>query len=607
MIKMKKFNIFLLLIFFIVVNVAVFLISQSSMNQKIELSIDRHIDKLQTHYDTLSYRQKITADAVYLSTMNRDDVLDVLEKAYKTQDKNERDKLRKELNSMLSKKYEIISSKGVLQYHFVFPDNISFFRFHKKDKYGDSLVGVRPDYEQVNKTKEKVSGFVQGRTAHAFRYVYPIFTKNKEYIGAIEISFSSENLQGSLTLISKIHTHFLVKKDIFSAKAWERDDLVLHYMQSAEHEDYMMTLSNYHSEDGCITKNKKNLQDISKEISQKMKGDAVFGIYKQYKNGEVKVHVFLPIYSKFQRQVVAWVVSIEKDEFISITIQNTLYIRLIMFFIFLVLFYFIYRALNEKEFLHQKVVEEIAKNRQKDQQLIEQARLAQMGEMISMIAHQWRQPLGAISTSMANLQLRLELESFDLETKESRDECVQYFLTRLKNNEGYVQNLTNTIDDFRNFYKPNKLAVESSLQEVMKKSLNIVRASLINDDIEIVEVYDVAEVFKVYEGEMMQVMLNLLKNAQDNFAERKIENKKIIITTDKRNISICDNGGGISADVIDKVFDPYFSTKAAKNGTGLGLYMSKTIVQEHHGGDLSILSENGSTCFTIDLSDTKEL
>ncbi|MEN8303452.1 MAG: PAS domain S-box protein, partial [Campylobacterota bacterium] len=148
-----------------------------------------------------------------------------------------------------------------------------------------------------------------------------------------------------------------------------------------------------------------------------------------------------------------------------------------------------------------------------EQQLIQQSRLAQMGEMISMIAHQWRQPLGAISTTAVNLQMKIELEEFDLRTNEGIEEYNKYFLKRLGNINEFVHSLTTTIDDFRNFYRPNKKSIEAKPDEVILKALAIIRASLEYDNIEVVEHYNSSEKLEMYDSEMMQVVLNILKNA----------------------------------------------------------------------------------------------
>ncbi|QOY54539.1 PAS domain S-box protein [Candidatus Sulfurimonas marisnigri] len=234
-----------------------------------------------------------------------------------------------------------------------------------------------------------------------------------------------------------------------------------------------------------------------------------------------------------------------------------------------------------------------------ENRFIEQSRLAQMGEMLSMIAHQWRQPLSAISSTVVNLQMKIELETFNLESKESRDAYSNYFFDRLVKIEDFVKTLTETIDDFRNFYKPNREPIEVTLQEVVTKALQIIKDSLKSDNVELICKYNSNIKIKTYSNEMMQVVLNILKNAQDNFKEKQIKNPHILITTEKDSITICDNGGGIDPGIKEKIFDPYFSTKNEKNGTGLGLYMSKRIVEEHHNGSLNVYNKGNGACFSI--------
>ena len=265
-------------------------------------------------------------------------------------------------------------------------------------------------------------------------------------------------------------------------------------------------------------------------------------------------------------------------------------------------------ALHDKEKIL-IVVKDISQEKQyqkeqvlHDQQMLQQSRLAQMGEMISMIAHQWRQPLSAISTTAVNLKMKLEFESLDLDTKEGIEEASRYFVEKLDNIENFVGTLTNTIDDFRNFYKPNKESSICKLEEVFSKVLEIIKSSLKNENIEIDYTSYETKALNIYQSEMMQVLLNILKNAQDNFKEKKIKNPKITIVVEDTKISICDNGGGIQKQTMEQIFDPYFSTKSAKNGTGLGLYMSKIIVEEHHGGKLYAENRDDGVCFIIDLS-----
>ena len=253
--------------------------------------------------------------------------------------------------------------------------------------------------------------------------------------------------------------------------------------------------------------------------------------------------------------------------------------------------------------LEYKVANEIEKNREKDQKMLQQSRMAQMGEMISMIAHQWRQPLGAIASTSIDLRMKMMLDSYDLDDKEQQNECKNYLDVQLVDIEEYVQNLTQTIDDFRNFYKPDKKQKLQTVNEPFQKSLNIIKATTNANGIKIIESYKSETKLPIFDSELMQVFLNILKNAQDNFKENGISKPEIIIKTeDMENgvkIEICDNGGGIDKSIMDKIFDPYFSTKSEKNGTGLGLYMSKMIIQEHHNGKLCVENRDEGVCFII--------
>ena len=235
--------------------------------------------------------------------------------------------------------------------------------------------------------------------------------------------------------------------------------------------------------------------------------------------------------------------------------------------------------------------------------LLTQSRQAQMGEMISMIAHQWRQPLSSIASISIDLKIKSELEYFDLPHKEEIQKYEAYVNSRLIKIDDLVQNLTTTIDDFRNFYKPNKAKVTTTLENLVTKALNIVETTFAHKKIKIKLHNNSKEEIKLHDSEMIQVILNIFKNAQDNFKEKQTKNPYIKITTENRTISICDNGGGIPKEVIEKIFDPYFSTKNEKNGTGLGLYMSKTIVEEHHNGKLTVHNTDDGVCFRIKIGE----
>ncbi len=245
--------------------------------------------------------------------------------------------------------------------------------------------------------------------------------------------------------------------------------------------------------------------------------------------------------------------------------------------------------------LEERVQVEVTKNIEKDIQLMHQARLAQMGEMVSMIAHQWRQPLHIISTAATDLDLKIQFGTIDDGTCQKNISTINTL----------TQHLSSTIDDFRDFFKITKEMEETTVDEVVKVTLKLVKEYVENKKIVIQTDLDCSEKFNSYPNELKQVVINLLKNAEDALLEKQTNDAAIYIKSysdrSQNYLEICDNAGGIDDDVIDNIFDAYFTTKKEAQGTGLGLYMSKKIVEEHCGGTLSVENREEGACFRVSL------
>lgn len=231
----------------------------------------------------------------------------------------------------------------------------------------------------------------------------------------------------------------------------------------------------------------------------------------------------------------------------------------------------------------------------KEELMLAQSRQAAMGDMIGMIAHQWRQPLTVISmlgnNIRADVALDIQIDNEKLtEIADSLDLQTTY--------------LSHVIDDFRIFLKPAKEKEKISLCGIYEKLKNLIGKSLQNNDIDLIFVDKCDIEVKTFANELVQVFINLINNAKDAYKSREINNAKIeIITKSKKDsvvIDIKDYAGGIDPKIIKKLGEPYVSNKG-NNGTGLGLYMSKTILEKHFNGTLSWKSSNGSSCFTIRL------
>jgi len=247
---------------------------------------------------------------------------------------------------------------------------------------------------------------------------------------------------------------------------------------------------------------------------------------------------------------------------------------------------------------------------QKDAYLLERARLIQMGEMLSMIAHQWRQPLAAITSAQINMKVAMELEKYDLTNEEEQKECMQYFEEKLDKIGDYTQNLSQIIRDFSDFYKPNKKSEVLIFDDVIKKAYGLIEEIIKSNPIEVSINLDSNYEIKIHENELVQVFLNLINNAREQLLQNDIQNASIGIKSymegDSVYLQVSDNAGGIDKKIINKIFDLYFSTKLEKNGTGLGLYLSKIIIKNYHGGEIYAQNSDNGAIFTVKLKRYKK-
>jgi len=255
------------------------------------------------------------------------------------------------------------------------------------------------------------------------------------------------------------------------------------------------------------------------------------------------------------------------------------------------------KKVNEN--LENIIEEKVKKSKKQEEMLFQQSKQAKIGEMLSMIAHQWRQPLTAISSSLIDMQIKIMLR------KLNNNELIQYISNELNDIENFTQTLTNTVNDFKDFYKVSKKKENISIYIPIQKAYQIIDKVFKDANIQISIDCDTECKIKIFESEIIQVLLSILQNSKDNFIQRNIVKREIkvqvIETTEEVKIEICDNGKGIKKENLDKIFLPYFTTKDRKNGTGLGLYMSYKIIQEHHDGTIEVKNIDGGVCFIITL------
>lgn len=249
--------------------------------------------------------------------------------------------------------------------------------------------------------------------------------------------------------------------------------------------------------------------------------------------------------------------------------------------------------------LQEKIDLEVEKNRKQDAMLQQQSRLAAMGEMMGNIAHQWRQPLSAITTAISGLKLK---EEFGIIQQNDIKETNDYILSQ-------AEFLSKTIDNFRNFFRKDQPQKRFLLSDALNNTLSIIKASYDNNFIIITTKLDNSIYYIGSENLLSQIILNILSNAKDALVFNNIEDKHVCLTLVQKDTTTCqitikDNAGGISDEIKDKIFDPYFTTKHPSQGTGLGLYMSSQILHNHFNGTMQVKNvkdEFGQgACFIIE-------
>lgn len=243
--------------------------------------------------------------------------------------------------------------------------------------------------------------------------------------------------------------------------------------------------------------------------------------------------------------------------------------------------------------LEEKVAEQAKKAREKDVIMMHQSRLAAMGEMVGNIAHQWRQPLNALGIVLTNIEDAYAHDELDAEALSHKTAKANQLLKKM----------STTIDDFRNFFRPNKARERFSLNRAVGEAVSLVEASFKYHNVNIT-VDEGDPVFIMgFPAEYTQVVLNLLGNAKDAIIGRGAGRGVISIGIRKDGgkgiVSVRDNGGGIPDGIIERVFDAYFTTKDQGKGTGIGLYMSKVIIEEHMNGSIEAANAGDGAEFRI--------
>jgi len=359
-----KLRIIMTLVF--IISYAIFYYQNTKIkDERVRVELENQINILKTNYSVTKDYFLTDVKSIQYSITHKKDIIDIFKKAQYA-NKKQQNILREKLYNLLLPLYNRLKIRGILQFHFVFPDNTTFLRMHKPDKFGDDLSDIRYSFTYVNQTKKSIEGFEQGKTTHAFRYVFPFFAPDKTYLGAVDISLASYSLQEKLLNVNKVHSHFLVHKNIFSAKKWEAKDIVKKYIKSIEHKDYMMALTEHTNMEHLKYTYKNLILPNQDKINKNIKKKIPFAFHRHV-DDQTRVASFLPISNIKGDKAVAYLVSYTDDYNLYQICESYKRLNIIIFIGLLLLVYFIYKNLNYKIELETQV-------RDKTKQLLKRER-----------------------------------------------------------------------------------------------------------------------------------------------------------------------------------------------------------------------------------------
>lgn len=661
------------------------------------LLIERHLQEtnkeITQKYFVFYNKYKELANLIFTLDINRPSVIDIFKDAYKS-DKNTQKIIRKKLFEKLSDCYDVLKYYNVKQLHFHLPDNKSFLRFHRPEKFGDDLTNIRETVVYANRNKQTIDGFEEGRIFNGFRFLFPMFDKDKNHIGSVEISFSTLVFNREFYKNHQLKSWFFIKKDIVDKKLFQNEKsnyihspFEKYYIEKISvnklndlynRENYFNGLSKYKQMDFekktiSIVDNQQNtiltFMPIQNTISKKYTG--LFVVEKDcdhiLMNKEyfykllfginfLILLIFIFIYRNHQKQITLKTIISEADSGIghiatngNFKKVNQVYSKLLGYsnkellskncfqltldedkdrakvifeeaqkkgfiskerkrcirkdnsIIHLEFslkklpsndgFIVVINSLEDKIELERlnnqlqiEVNNAIEQIRQKDQMLHNQSKLAALGEMIDAIAHQLKTPLGIIKIYSQQIQIYTD------DKKEIINCC--------ENQLRHIDYLVNTIEEFRSFFRPNTKTEKIPIKAVIDSVKMLMKDEFIQHRIQVNIIGETTAVFEIIPNEFKHVLINILNNSKDAFNENNIENRIIEIDIKEKSLSISDNAGGISKNNIDNIFEANFTTKNSDKGTGIGLYITRQIL-EKIGAKISVENIKNGVRFDI--------
>ena len=568
--------------------------------------------------------------------VEKKEIRELMYRASRASNEAERARIRAELDKETRSLYEWLDTEyGIRQFHFHLPDTTSFLRLHQPKKFGDSLAKTRYSVVLANREKRSVQGFEEGKIFNGFRFVNPL-AYNGEHVGTVELSFGFDTLNEWMSKVSETYNHMIIKRSVVGEHVFAEEqnryslsNLSPDYM----HEQQLVTKSLPHifEEEGEGHRHVLNhtlFQEFNTQLAPQIRAELPEGksfVRWAQHGSDLYAVTFIPLINVKQEHT-GYLISYFPDHMMEqyLYLAHRVFIAALSIpvLIWAAFIYIVYLREKERQqvryqeqlihkietlnaSLQTRVEEGVQELRNRDHIMLQQSKLASMGEMIGNIAHQWRQPLNALA-----------LKIQDIEDAYAFGELNEAYIQDITSESmKQIQFMSKTIDDFRQFFLPDKQKEHFEENTAIEEALQMVRFGLERHGISVEWSPERLDKHVIYgfKNEFKQVLINLFKNAEDALVEKnaKMEpgsfHPAIFIRSEhsgnEYRLVIEDNAGGIPSDIIERIFEPYFTTKEEGKGTGIGLYMSKMIIERNMGGTLVVTNSERGATFTISLEE----